>query len=195
MKHKYALPLAAFLGLGTAPSIDAAKDAFNYFRGSSKGIERVVQNSSGNELEKLLGGVAYGQSDGIDKKAQMDYNEIARKAGRILKPDSYKDVLDILQPYEEDPKNQSDLFFNNLGVAYSLAREPKKAESALIKAIQFNPNEEAQRFNLAYLYLTQFSEPQYKKIAEEHLIYILKNINPSSTPARVYLNRIKTGKI
>ena len=134
-------------------------------------------------------------SQSIDKKAQVDYNEIARKAGRILKPDSYKDVLAILQPYEEDPKNQSDLFFNNLGVAYSYSREPKKAESALIKAIKFNPNEEAQRFNLAYLYLTQFSEPQYKKIAEEHLTYILQHINPSSTPARVYLNRIKIGMI
>jgi len=79
MKHKYALPLAALgIVLAPQPARDAAKDAFNYFRGSSNGIERAVQSPETNRLEGLLG-AAYGQ----DRAEAKTYNprEEFRKLG------------------------------------------------------------------------------------------------------------------
>ena len=81
MKHKYAVPLAFGLVLATQPAKDAAKAAYDAFINNQKGIERVVHNSSGNKLEELLGGVAYGQS--VDRISVEEYYQRAKPADEI----------------------------------------------------------------------------------------------------------------
>ena len=193
MKRKYVVPLAA-LGIVLAePTFVAGKSVYDNLT-PNKGIERVVQNSSGNELEKLLGGVAYGQSDGIDKKSQIDYDEIGKKAGNFLKPETFKTALEMMQPYQNDPGNKSGLFYAHLGLGYRYSGDFENAERFYKKALEINPSDESTRVNLGILYLRFMNTAESRKLAQEQFEYTIKNINKNNLAAITYLNGMKSGR-
>lgn len=171
--------LGLFLAAG--PATDVAKDSsYHFFNNNQKGIEQRVEIPRKSGLENLLGTRSvYAQSD---VHAGVDYEELAKQAAKVNEK-NYREILPNLQQYEYDPKNNSSIFFNNMGVAYRLIGDYKKAEEMYKKAIELAPNEEGPRINLGYLYY-KMDTPESRKLAEEQYTYVLNNIKPGSSFAK-----------
>ncbi|GEM_PF-1920753 len=117
---------------------------------------------------------------------EVNYDSLASKAVKLGAKKNPEEVIKLLSPYKKDPENLSDVFFNNLGVAYKTIKRFRKAEWAFLRSLKISKNKPITNFNLAITYyeLAQFEEfPQLKlKILEKsaHYLTICSNLDPKN---------------
>ena len=141
------------------------------------------------ELSDLLAPQsAYAQSNVANA---VDYEVLTQMTKKLNYEKKDKEALAILQPYENDPKNNSADFFNALGIAYWYNNEPLKAEKALLRAKELSPSEPIIRANLGVFYLKVFKD---RKKAEEQFLFVVENIDRNNAYANFYLKAMKEGR-
>lgn len=121
----------------------------------------------------------------------VDYGALAKRAEKLHLEKKDKETLAILQPYENDPNNNSYDFFNIIGIAYRYNNDHEKAEKAYLRAIEINPLGPHARVNLGILYLKGLKD---RKKAEEQFLFVINNIDPNNRPANFYLKAMKEGR-
>ena len=131
---------------------------------------------------------AYAQSN---IATTVDYDGLAKRAEKLHYQDKNKEILIILQPYENDQQNKSADFFNVLGIAYRYNNKPLKAENAFLKARELKPLDNKISVNLGVLYLKNFKD---RKKAEEQFLYVIEKIDKNDAAANFYLKAMKEGR-
>jgi tetratricopeptide (TPR) repeat protein len=117
---------------------------------------------------------------------EVNYDSLASKAVKLGAKKKPKEVIKLLEPYRKDPENLSDVFFNNLGVAYKAVKRFRKAEWAFLRSLKIAKNKPVTNFNLALTYyeLAQLEEfPQLKAKELEkasHYLTICTNLDPKN---------------
>ncbi len=74
------------------------------------------------------------EKDGLSR-----FDRLAEEATSLNKRGRFDEVLSLLQPHQEDPKNDSALFFNELGIAYRNKDRLEEAIRAYQKALSLDP--------------------------------------------------------
>lgn len=96
------------------------------------------------------------------------YEELARQAERISAVENPDKVISLLEPYKNDPKNKSSLFFNNLALAYKVKKNYDESIKNYKIAIELEPLNPAINHNYGTT-LYHVGKP------EEALKYLLKS--------------------
>ncbi len=110
---------------------------------------------------------AYGEETDGDKSNDL-YEELARQAERINAVKNPDKVISLLEPYKNDPKNKSSLFFNNLALAYKVKKNYDESIKIYKIAIELEPMNPAINHNYGTI-LFHVGKP------EEALKYLLKS--------------------
>ncbi len=126
----------------------------------------------------------------------VNYDSLASKAVKLGAKENPEKVIKLLEPYRKDPGNLSDIFFNNLGVAYKTVKRFQKAEWAFLRSLKIAKNKPITNFNLALTYyeLAQLEEfPKFKVKALKKASYYLticSNLDPKNRTIK-HLNKWK----
>ena len=116
------------------------------------------------------------------------YKEVARNYYLLasIKPGYFQQVITILQQASQlaptDPK-----IYYNIGRILAIQGKNREAEKYLRKTVQLKTNYEAARWQLAQLY----HQTNRDQLARRQLEFILKRIDPASSPAAKLLKRLK----
>lgn len=111
--------------------------------------------------------LAYGEETDGDKSNDL-YEELARQAEKISAVKDPDKVISLLEPYKNDPKNKSSLFFNNLALAYKVKKNYDESIIYFKIAIELEPMNPAINHNYGTI-LYHVGKP------EEALEYLLKS--------------------
>ncbi len=110
---------------------------------------------------------AYGEETEGGKGNNL-YEELAKQAERINAVKNPDKVISLLEPYKNDPKNKSSLFFNNLALAYKVKENYDDSIKNYKIAIELEPMNPAINHNYGTT-LYHVGKP------EEALEYLLKS--------------------
>jgi Tfp pilus assembly protein PilF len=111
--------------------------------------------------------LAYGEETDGDKSNDL-YEALAKQAERINAVKNPDKVISLLEPYKNDPKNKSSLFFNNLALAYKVKKNYDESIKIYKIAIELEPMNPAINHNYGTT-LYHVGKP------EEALEYLLKS--------------------
>ena len=117
---------------------------------------------------------------------EVNYDSLASKAVKLGAKKKPKEVIKLLEPFRKDPENFSDIFFNNLGVAYKTVKRFRKAEWAFLRSLKIAKNKPITNFNLALTYyeLAQLEEFPQLKVKElekaSHYLTISSSLDPKN---------------
>ena len=75
-----------------------------------------------------------------EREGLSRFDRLAEEATLLNKRGKFDEVISLLQPHNADPKNDSALFFNELGVAYRNKSKPEEAILAYQKALSLDPD-------------------------------------------------------
>jgi tetratricopeptide (TPR) repeat protein len=75
-----------------------------------------------------------------EREGLSRFDRLAEEATLLNKRGKFDEVISLLQPHKGDPKNDSALFFNELGVAYRNKNKPEEAILAYQKALSLDPD-------------------------------------------------------
>ncbi len=107
-------------------------------------------------------GESSAQKRGDDELSRFD--RLAEEATLLNKRGRADEVLALLKPFKEDKKNNSALFFNELGVAYRQKGTLPEAVHSYQRALSLDPENPVIMKNLADVYYLQ---KEYSKAAEQ----------------------------
>jgi tetratricopeptide (TPR) repeat protein len=105
-----------------------------------------------------------------DEEKLTRYDQLAAEATLLNQRAQYDRVLALLQPRQNDPQNDSALFFNELAIAYQhLGRLPRAAQ-AFRQALDRDPENPVIHNNLGYVFYLQKDYPraveEYQKVLD-----------------------------
>lgn len=107
------------------------------------------------------------QAQRAQEETLTRYDQLAAEAALLNKRGQFDRVLSLLQPHQNDPQNESSLFFNELGIAYRYSGKLPQAAQAYQRALDRDPQNPAIRNNLGYVFYLQKNFPraveQYQK--------------------------------
>ncbi|MBP1722587.1 MAG: tetratricopeptide repeat protein [Deltaproteobacteria bacterium] len=75
-----------------------------------------------------------------DQEALSRFDRLAEEATLLNKRGKFDEVISLLQPHKADPKNDSALFFNELGIACRNKGQLEEAILAYQKALSLDPD-------------------------------------------------------
>jgi len=103
------------------------------------------------------------------KEGLSSFDRLAEEATGLNKRGNYDQAIAILEPHKKDKKNQSPLFFNELGIAYRNKGDLEKALEAYQRAYALEPqNPEITPVLLNNLGYTYFLKKDYPKAIEQY---------------------------
>ncbi len=133
---------------------------------------------------------------GLGVAEAVNYDSLASKAVKLGAKKNPEDVIKLLEPYKKDPENLSDIFFNNLGVAYKSIKRFRNAEWAFLRSLKIAKNKPITNFNLALTYyelakLEEFPQLKVKALKKAyHYLTICSNLDPKNKTIK-HLNKWK----
>ena len=105
-----------------------------------------------------------------DRLSQFD--RLAEEATRLNQRGQFEKVIPLLEPHKADPKNDSALFFNELGVAYRRAGKLSEAVQAYRSALSREPGNPVIMKNLGDTFYLKKEYPQameqYQKVLQSN---------------------------
>jgi len=104
---------------------------------------------------------ALAQPDKEKKLSQFD--RLAEKATALNKRGQYEEVISLLEPYKNNPQNDSALFYNELGIAYRHKGKLTEAVQAYQLALARDPQNPVIMNNLGY---TFYLKKEYDQAVE-----------------------------
>jgi Flp pilus assembly protein TadD len=114
----------------------------------------------------------YAQAQRAQEETLTRYDQLAAEATLLNKRGQFDRVLSLLQPYQNDPQNDSSLFFNELGIAYRYRGKLPQAAQAYQRALDRDPQNPAILNNLGYVLYLQKNFPraveQYQKALDSN---------------------------
>jgi tetratricopeptide (TPR) repeat protein len=110
---------------------------------------------------------AYGEENDGGKGNDL-YEELAKQAEKISAIENPDKVISLLEPYKNDQRNKSSLFFNNLALAYKVKKNYDESIKIYKIAIELEPLNPAINHNYGTT-LYHVGNP------EEALKYLLKS--------------------
>lgn len=123
--------------------------------------------------------------DHLSEGSGVDYNSLAIKAMDINPNKNAVAVIDLLEQYKNDPKNENQGFHNLLGTAYSQQHRFDSAEESYSRALSLNANSAITHYNLGFNFIRRYSQEQkkigYLENGLKHLIKAKENLE-SNTP-------------
>ncbi len=106
-------------------------------------------------LPVLISGIAFFPLESAAQKSDAElsrYDRLAEEATRLNKRGQYDQVASLLEPFKKDKKNDSALFFNELGIAYRNLGKLPEAVQAYQEAGVRDPQNPVILNNLGYVY-------------------------------------------
>jgi tetratricopeptide (TPR) repeat protein len=97
------------------------------------------------------------------------FDRLAEEATLLNKRGKFDEVISLLQPHKGDPKNDSALFFNELGVAYRNKNKPEEAILAYQKALSLDPDNPVVMKNLGDAFYLKKEYAQAVEICQKAL--------------------------
>jgi tetratricopeptide (TPR) repeat protein len=97
------------------------------------------------------------------------FDRLAEEATQLNKREKYDEVISLLEPHKGDPKNESTLFFNELGIAYRNKGRLNETLQAYQRAYALEPqNPEITPVILNNLGYTYFLKKDYPKAIDHY---------------------------
>jgi cytochrome c-type biogenesis protein CcmH/NrfG len=84
-----------------------------------------------------------------EKEGLSRFDRLAEEATLLNKRGKFAEVISLLEPHQGDKKNDSALFFNELGIAYRNQNQLEEAVRAYQKALSLDPDNPVVMKNLA----------------------------------------------
>ncbi len=106
-------------------------------------------------LTVLISGIAFFPLKSAAQKSDAElsrYDRLAEEATLLNKRGQYSQVASLLEPFKKDKKNDSALFFNELGIAYRNLGKLTEAVQAYQEAGVRDPQNPVILNNLGYVY-------------------------------------------
>jgi Flp pilus assembly protein TadD len=100
-----------------------------------------------------------------EKEGLSLFDRLAEEATLLNKRGQYERVISLLEPHRKDPKNDSALFYNELGMAYSQGGNLKEAIQAFREAQARDPENPVIINNLGYFY---YLNKEYPRAVEQY---------------------------
>jgi tetratricopeptide (TPR) repeat protein len=100
-----------------------------------------------------------------EKDELSPFDRLAEEATLLNKRGQYDRVISLLEPQSKDPKNDSALFYNELGMAYSQRGKLKEAIQACREAQIRDPENPVVINNLGYIY---YLNKEYSRAVEQY---------------------------
>ena len=102
------------------------------------------------------------QQDGesLNKERLSRFDRLAEEATLLNKRGKFDEVISLLEPYKGDPKNESALFFNELGIAYRNKNRLDESLQAYRQAHTRDPQNPVILNNLGYVHYLKKEYPQ-----------------------------------
>ena len=104
------------------------------------------------------------EKDGLSR-----FDRLAEEATLLNKRGKFDEVISLLQPHQADPKNDSALFFNELGVAYRNKNNLEQAIRAYQKALSLDPDNPVVMKNLGDVFYLKKEYAQAAEICQKAL--------------------------
>jgi tetratricopeptide (TPR) repeat protein len=100
-----------------------------------------------------------------EKEGLSPFDRLAEEATLLNKRGQYDRVISLLEPHRKDPKNDSALFYNELGMAYSQRGKLKEAIQACRESYARDPENPVIINNLGYFY---YLNQEYAQAVEQY---------------------------
>ena len=118
-------------------------------------------------------GSALFPAESASQKAEREelsrFDRLAEEASRLNQRAKYDEVISLLEPHKTDKKNDSTLFFNELGIAYRNKERWNEAIQAYQQAYALEPqNPEVSPVILNNLGYTFFLKKDYPRAIEQY---------------------------
>lgn len=120
----------------------------------------------------LLGGFFPAEARGQEKEKLSAFDRWAEEAALLNKRGKFEQVVALLEPHAQDPKNDSALFFNELGVAYRNQGKLAAAIQAYGFALARDPENPVITKNLGDAF---FLNREYARAAEQYAKVVRAN--------------------
>lgn len=104
-----------------------------------------------------------------EREGLSRFDRLAEEATLLNKRGKFDEVISLLQPHKGDPKNDSALFFNELGVAYRNKNKPEEAILAYQKALSLDPDNPVVMKNLGDAFYLEKEYAQAVEICQKAL--------------------------
>ncbi len=103
-----------------------------------------------------------------EKEAGSRFDRLAEEATLLNKRGQYDQVISLLEPHKADPKNDSALFYNELGIAYRHQEKLVQSIQAYQKAISVDPQGPGLPVILNNLGHVYYLNKEYPKAIEQY---------------------------
>ena len=107
-----------------------------------------------------------------ERDSLSQFDRLAEEATRLNQRGQFEKVIPLLEPHKADPKNDSALFFNELGVAYRRAGKLSEAVQAYRSALSREPGNPVIMKNLGDTFYLKKEYPQameqYQKVLQSN---------------------------
>ena len=108
----------------------------------------------------------------VEKDQLSQFDRLAEEATLLNQRGQSEQVITLLEPHQADPKNDSALFFNELGVAYRRAGKLSEAIQAYRSALSRDPGNPVIMKNLGDTFYLKREYPQameqYQKVLQSN---------------------------
>lgn len=104
-----------------------------------------------------------------EKEGLSRFDHLAEEATLLNKRGKFDEVISHLEPQKTDPKNDSALFFNELGVAYRNKNKLEEAIQAYQKALSLDPDNPVVMKNLGDAFYLKKDYAQTVEICQKAL--------------------------
>lgn len=111
----------------------------------------------------MLGGSLFlpgASAQRAEKEKLSQFDRLAEEATLLNKRGQYDKVIALLEPHKADRKNDSALFFNELGIAYRRKGKLSKSIRAYQEALSRDPQNPVIMNNLGYAFFLNKEYPQ-----------------------------------
>ncbi len=104
-----------------------------------------------------------------EKEGLSRFDRLGEEATLLNKRGKFEEVISHLEPHKTDPKNDSALFFNELGVAYRNKNKLEEAIQAYRKALSLDPDNPVVMKNLGDAFYLKKEYVQAVEICQKAL--------------------------
>jgi Flp pilus assembly protein TadD len=104
-----------------------------------------------------------------EKEGLSRFDRLAEEATLLNKRGKFAEVISLLGPHQGDKKNDSALFFNELGVAYRNQNQLEEAARAYQKALSLDPDNPVVMKNLGDVFYLKKEYAQAVEICQKAL--------------------------